>query len=89
MNERIKELIKQYYDDLNEPSNDQAALEWLMNDLLPEYQRLAELIVQECSRVVCEQLEKEGDSNELWARGYIVGMLSAIRYMKEHFGVTK
>ena len=48
MNERIRELIKQSYDELNEPNHDPVAREWLMKDLLPEYQRFAELIVEEC-----------------------------------------
>lgn len=49
MNERIKELIKQSYDELNEPNHDPVAREFLMKDLLPEYQRFAELIVRECA----------------------------------------
>jgi hypothetical protein len=49
MNNRIKELIKQSYDEMNAPNNDPVARELLMKDLLPEYQRFAELIVRECS----------------------------------------
>jgi hypothetical protein len=49
MNARIKELLKQSYDEMNEPNNDPIAREWLMKDLLPEYQRFAELIVRECA----------------------------------------
>ena len=58
MNERIKELIKQSYDELNEPNHDPVVRELLMKDLLPEYQRFAELIVRECAEV-SSQAEKQ------------------------------
>ena len=58
--QRIKELFKQSYDELNEPTNDPIAREWLMKELLPEYQRFAELIILECVNAVMDGT-KEGD----------------------------
>ena len=78
MNERIRELIKQSYDELNEPNHDPVAREWLMKDLLPEYQRFAELIVKEC----CQFENSYGGDAGLVARSFS-------RKIKQHFGVEE
>ena len=78
MNERIRELIKQSYDELNEPNHDPVAREWLMKDLLPEYQRFAELIVREC------QFRVEQYINEC---GEVASMPDTV--IMKHFGVEE
>jgi hypothetical protein len=82
MNERIKKLIQQSYDEMNEPNNDPSAREWLMNDLLPEYQRLTELILLEVQLLIADERIKyhSEETDDALVRVSIS--------IETHFGVT-
>jgi hypothetical protein len=87
MNKQIKELVKQAglnIDGFGYPI-------WGCLDSADEkkefLEKFTELIIKECENVVASQLERDGEANDEWDRGYISGMWAATRYMATHFGV--
>ena len=83
MNEIIKELSNQAYDELVEETGNIVVFD---EDL---QQRFAELIIRE----IIEELEADVidmyDDPDDYERGYDNGVKNSVAHIKEHFGVEK
>ena len=63
-------------------------------ELSPAEKKFAELIVQECEKVVAVEIETNNKPNIDWGwddheQGYVTGMRAATKFIKEHFGVEE
>lgn len=88
MNERIKELLAQAYD--------QAVPEtWttLSSEQLERvYEKFAQLIVQECVQTLIDNTPERytnESAEEDWDKGYDRAMKDCVHHIQEHFGVEE
>ena len=85
MNERIKELALEagkYADETQPRGSYTRDGMWLY----AFNEKFAQLIVQECVRVIQAQNDDENDLDS-WDRGFVAGLATAIDAIEQHFGV--
>lgn len=85
MNGRIQELAEQagLYVDLNGTPWPRAMS---AEDCEAAYKKFAELIVQECARVIQAQNDIENYLDS-WDHGFVAGLATATDAIEQHFGV--
>lgn len=86
MNERIKDLLGQAYDQAVPETWTELSSEQLGRI----YDKFAELIVKECiSKIGDEYKDALDDVTEDWDRGFLGGLSCAIDTVQKHFGVEE
>lgn len=87
MNNNLKHLVEQAGISVNiETDHYQKDMgKWI--DCFAE--KFSELLVKECGFIIQSELARDGNSDDSWDRGYMMGMLSASNHIAEHFRPTE
>ena len=84
MNDRIKELIKQSYDEVPHERD------WDATSSMFNKEKFAELIIQECVNTIQSRAPGQlGKAGEGWTNGYDDGLKTGAFLIKQQFGVKE